>query len=493
VVDVSIKYINATYCKIISDPTIISDLKAHFSHYVPGYQFIPSFKNRLWDGKIRFLNNKNLIYTGLLSEIIKYCNEREYSFECQGFLTNTSITDQTLDSFLTELNLKRKGKELLIRDYQKEAIKQCLNNMRQSILSPTASGKSLIIYCIYRFLLKKQISKIVLIVPRSALVYQMYNDIKDYCNDDPEVMKHVYHIFNKKEKETSNHKLIITTWQSLKNKPQTYLDQFEALLQDECHALKAPKIGNVIEKLVNANYRYGFSGTLDGKIVNELTVKGLTGDIFVPITTREMIDNSWAANLIIKCVILKHNKEVCKQNHKIKYQDEVSYLIHNQKRNALLSKLVLSLKGNSLILFNLIEEHAKELFNKLQECVDDTNRKVYLFHDDMKNEMREQIRQSFENENDAIILASYSLFSEGINIENLENVIFAFSTKSVIRLLQSVGRGLRIGRTGKVTIYDCVDDMSWKTHKNYTLKHFLERVKIYDSKEFDYKLYNIEL
>jgi superfamily II DNA or RNA helicase len=99
-----------------------------------------------------------------------------------------------------------------------------------------------------------------------------------------------------------------------------------------------------------------------------------------------------------------------------------------------------------------------------------------------------------ENQKDAIIVASLGTFSTGINIRNLHNIIFASPSKSQIRVLQSIGRGLRKSDDGRVTkLFDISDDMSWQSRKNFSLLHSFERLKMYQNENFDYKTYGIDI
>ena len=110
------------------------------------------------------------------------------------------------------------------------------------------------------------------------------------------------------------------------------------------------------------------------------------------------------------------------------------------------------------------------------------------------SEYREEVRKITETEKNAIIVASVGVFSTGINIRNLDNIIFSSPSKSRIRTLQSIGRVLRKGdNQSYATLYDIADDLSWKSHKNFALQHFLERIKLYNAEKFNYKMHNIDL
>ena len=244
--------------------------------------------------------------------------------------------------------------------------------------------------------------------------------------------------------------------------------------------------------LNRASYRIGCTGTLDGTQTHRLVLEGLFGPVYKAVTTKELIDNDHLAAFKIKCLVLKYDEIVCKQARDWDYHTEMDYIVGNTARNQFIKNLALSLKGNSLILFQFVEKHGKILYQLINE--EKKKRKVFFVFGGTDVEVRESIRAITEKENDAIIIASYGTFSTGINIRNLHNVVFASPSKSRVRNLQSIGRGLRKGdNKEEAVLYDIADDFRIGKFTNYTLKHFVERVKIYDDEKFEYKFYNIEL
>ena len=205
------------------------------------------------------------------------------------------------------------------------------------------------------------------------------------------------------------------------------------------------------------------------------------------------MDKKQLSNLVVRCLILKHTEENSKMVASGKYQDEIDYLVSSKSRNNFIKNLALKLKGNTLVLFQLVEKHGKDL-HKLIEDKAENNRKVFYIYGGVETEEREKARAIVEKENNAIIVASYGTFSTGINIRNLHNIIFASPSKSRIRNLQSIGRGLRLGDNKvNATLYDIADDLQYKSKENFTLKHFQERINIYTEEEFDYEIHNISL
>ena len=475
---------NEAFIRFACDKGIAQELADYFTFYVPGYQFMPAYKNRLWDGKIRLADLRSTtIYHGLVPYIEKFCAERDYKLEVDSDINST--TDFSVieaKEFIATLNLPHE-----VRDYQLKAFVHAIRDKRMLLLSPTASGKSLIQYIILRYIQRSH-KKGLLIVPTTSLVEQMYKDFEDYGYDSEEYCHRQY---SGKDKTTEKF-LTITTWQSIYKNPPEYFEQFDFVLGDEAHQFKAKSLTTIMTGLTKAKYRIGCTGTIDGTNTHRLVLEGLFGPVFQSTTTAELIEKKQLADFKIKALILKYPEEVCKASRGWDYQNEIEYIVKSQYRNEFIRNLTLSLEGNSLVLFNLVEKHGKPLHKLIKEKSGD--RHVFFVYGGTDVEVREQVRAITEKQNDAIIVASYGTFSTGINIRNLHNVVFASPSKSRVRNLQSIGRGLRIGdNKTEAVLYDIVDDFRVGKHVNFTLKHFGERVKIYDEEKFKYKFYTIEV
>ena len=483
--DVILHKLNEAYIKVECEKSISQELSSYFSFRVPGYQFVPAYKNKLWDGFIRLYDLRtNQIYHGLVPYIEKFCAERNYTSEINSEINVTeSFSLVEAVDFVRTLDLPHE-----IRDYQLNAFVQAVRNRRLLLLSPTASGKSLIIYVILRWLQESDYKRGLLIVPTTSLVEQMYTDFESYGYDSE---KYCHRQYSGKEKHT-NKLLTITTWQSIYKNDADYFEQFDFVMGDEAHQFKAKSLTTILSGCTNAKYRIGTTGTLDGTQTHRLVLEGLFGPVYKATTTSELIDKGQLASFKIKCLILKHNEAVCKQARDWDYNTEIDYIVQNPARNEFIRNLALSLNGNTLILFQFVEKHGKDLYTIIKDSVKD--RHVFFVFGGTDVEVRESVRAITEKERDAIIVASYGTFSTGVNIRNLHNIIFASPSKSRIRNLQSIGRGLRKGdNKEEAVLFDIADDFRIGKFVNYTLKHFIERVKIYDDEKFNYKFYNIEL
>lgn len=483
--DITLHKLNESFIKVECEKHFAQELSEFFTFRVPGFQFTPAYKNKLWDGYIRLFSLRDFtIYAGLLNYIEKFCKEREYSLSVGQHLNCTeNFSVNEAEELIESLHLPHS-----VRDYQLKSFIHAIRNKRMLLLSPTASGKSLILYLIVRHLQTADMKRGLLIVPTTSLVEQMYKDFESYGYDSEEYCHRQY---SGKEKHT-NKFLTITTWQSIyKNEPE-YFQQFDFVLGDEAHSFKAKSLTSILSNCTNAKYRIGCTGTLDGTQTHRLVLEGLFGPVYQSTTTSELIENKQLADFKIKCLVLKYPDPVCKESKTWDYNQEIEYIVKNAKRNEFIKNLALSLEGNTLILFQLVEKHGKELHRIIKESA--KNRHVFFVFGGTDVEVRESVRSITETEKNAIIVASYGTFSTGINIRNLHNIIFASPSKSRIRNLQSIGRGLRLGENKEqATLFDIADDFRIGKFTNYTLKHFIERVKIYDEEKFNYKFYNIEL
>jgi len=492
---VTISRVDHSHVKIDCDLSILQEISEAFTFKVKGAEFMPAYRSRMWDGKIRLLNlMTRQILAGLYQRVIDFCLSRGYEVDVTFEATQAELSVAETKSFLESLNLPEKVKP---RDYQVKAFIHAIRNKRCVLLSPTASGKSLIIYLLTRY----YNAKTLIIVPTISLVHQLAGDFVDYgFNDKPGTVGGasvgydgpsggIHKIFAGQERETEA-QVVVTTWQTAVKLPKEWFRQFKVVIGDEAHTFHSKSLATVMGKLDHCEYRIGTTGTLDGAINHEWTIEGMFGATHKVISTSELMEQKHVSDLKIKCIVLSHSDEDRKFMRDKTYQEEMDFLVSCAPRNRFIKNLAISLEGNSLILFQYVEKHGKILYDMLK----DEDRKVFFVHGGVEGEEREEIRHIVAKESDAIIVASYGTFSTGINIPSITNLVFASPSKSKIRNLQSIGRSLRLadGKT-QATLYDLSDDLSWKSKQNYTLQHFAERIKIYNDEKFEYKLYNVKL
>lgn len=472
-----------TYDRIICDPGVGQEINDYFTFKVPGAQFMPAVKNKVWDGKIRIYKMVHgLLYCGLRSRLEVFCRERNYIIEYDFDTSHTEFSLVKAEAFTKSLKLT-----LEPRDYQLKAFTAGVREGRALFLSPTASGKSFIIYLLLRYYKRYQNTRNLVIVPTVSLVHQMTSDFESYSGNKEDVHK----IYGG-QSSTTHARTVVTTWQSIYKLPKEWFDQFDLVIGDEAHLFKAKSMVTIMEKMNGCKYKFGFTGTLDGSVCHELILEGLFGPVRRVTTTAELIDQKHLADFQIKALVLSYEDSIKQAMSKASYQDEIDFIVRNDSRNKFIKNLALSLNGNTLLLFQYVEKHGKILNDMLTASAN--GRKIFFVHGGVNGDEREDVRRIVETENDAIIVASYGVFSTGVNIKNLSNVIFSSPSKSRIRNLQSIGRGLRRSETKTAAVlYDIADDLTWKTRKNYTILHFVERIKIYGEEKFPYKIYRIKI
>ena len=477
---IEIERFDETYNKIICDPGIGFELNEYFTFEVPGAKFMPAVRNKIWDGKVRLYNVMScLLYAGLNKYVKEFADARNYQIIYKSDFSADEFSLKEAFDFVDTLNLPEKYKP---RDYQIHAFTYAVRNRRALMLSPTASGKSFIIYLIARY----YNARTLIIVPTTSLVSQLASDFADYgfVSD-----RFVHRIYSGQDKHTDK-PITISTWQSIYKMPKEYFQQFDVVIGDEAHLFKAKSLTSIMSKLSNCRYRFGFTGTLDGTQTNQLVLEGLFGPVRKVTTTAELIEQKHLTKFEIKAIILKYPDAIRQQLRNADYQAELDFLVRNDARNRFIMNLTLSLKGNTLLLFQFVEKHGTVLYNLLKDC----GRDVYFVHGGVNGEDREKIRKLLETAEDAIVIASVGTFSTGVNIPSLRNIISASPSKSKIRNLQSIGRVLRksAGKDG-ATLYDIADDLTWKSRNNFTIQHFMTRIAIYNEEKFDYRLYPVNL
>ena len=476
---------NEVFLKIKTEPHIEYELRDHFKFEVPGAKFMPQYRGRNWNGEIHLFDIRSKqIYVGLLDKVINFCEQFNYTYKFennkfygQPFEVNEGISLEGVKDYMSSICSHTP------RNYQVDGVYDALKYNRKLLISPTASGKSLMIYSIVRYYVDKG-QKILLVVPTTSLVEQMYKDFGDYGWD---VESYCHRIYSGREK-TNEHPVTITTWQSVYKLERSFFEDYGVIIGDEAHLFKSKSLIEIMTKLHHAKYRFGFTGTLDGTQTHKWVLEGVFGPSYKVTRTIELMEQGYISELNIQCLVLKHLPQKFET-----YEDEIQYLIGHEQRNKFITNLSLDLKGNTLVLYSRVETHGA-ILHELINTSRQGDRKVFFIHGGVDAEERELVREITERENNAIIVASYGVFSTGINIKNLHNVIFASPSKSRIRNLQSIGRVLRKGKNKtKAVLYDISDDCTYKSRKNYTLNHLIERIKIYNEENFNYEIITIQL
>jgi len=464
------------YLTVSAEDSIRKELSEFFKFKVPGANFIPAVRKRFWDGYIRLFNlNTNKIYLGLYDYLKEFCEERNYSIE--GYEKDTDIfTIERYEEIVKDIPLK-------LRDYQKEAVAFAAHNQKCILVSPTASGKSLMIYSLIRYNFLKKNKKALVIVPTTSLVEQMTKDFQDYG-----FRGDIAKIYG--GDKGADAPIVVTTWQSMMRLPKDFGNEFGMVIGDEAHLFAAKSLTKIMESLTEVKYKIGTTGTLQETKTHKLQLEGMFGPAYFVTTSADLMAEGTLAQLDIKALVLAYCDEERKLVSKMTYQEEMDWIVRNERRNNFINNLVKDLNGNTLVLFQFVEKHGRPLFDLLNKL----DRKVFFVFGGTDALDREKVREIVEKEKDSIIVASFGTFSTGINIKRLHNVVFASPSKSRIRNLQSIGRGLRKSDDKEsVTLYDIADDLSWKKNMNYTLNHFSERINIYSTENFNYEIHSVRI
>ena len=448
-----------------------------------GASFSPAYRKKFWDGKIRLLNmQKNTLPAGLTYQLCKWCDRHDYTWDFKDnefyglpYEQDEIIFEEGVELFMEKISSVKP------RKYQVETVFRALKEYRKTIVSPTGSGKSLMIYSIARYLKSIQ-KRCLIVVPSKSLVEQMTKDFIDYGWDEENIHK-IYqgHSLNTTAPVT------VTTWQSVYGLDKKWFRQFDGVIGDECHQYKSKSLQGIMKKCPDAKWRYGFTGTLDGKQVHKLMLEGLFGPVYKTTSSSDLMNKGFLAKLKVEIIMLKHQPRKFDT-----YNDEIEFIGLMEERNRFVSNLARDLKGNVLVLFTRVEGQGIPLHDFTKER---TDRPVHLIYGDTKVDVREEVRTLCESSNDNIIFGSYGTMSTGINIKNLHHVVFASPSKSRIRVLQSIGRGLRKAK-GKdsVLLYDIADDFRKNgSRENFTLRHLAERIKFYCEEDFTYRMTQLTL
>lgn len=356
------------------------------------------------------------------------------------------------------------------------------------------SGKSILIQLIQEYF-RREDKKGILLVPNVNLLEQFYNDIKDYnlidLANDTELIGGDYSV---KDVSELTKTLTISTWQSMQNFEGS-LEGLDFVMQDECHRFASEVTSDIVQKTVNAEFKYGFTGTLPDDKSKMMTLLGLFGAPKTYIRTQELIELGLGTPLRVNSIILQYSDETKNKIKKLKrFPSQFKFLREHEPRNEFITNLSSKLKGNSLILFSMTD-HGKDLFlrifkSKFPEVPDEdikiTGRDSYEFQkkygvyfingeDDQKT--REKTRLILEESEGATLVQNYQVLSTGVNIRKLHNLVLASPLKSFTTISQSIGRLVRLHESkSEANIYDIVDDLGTRTFTGPFWRQYQERL-----------------
>jgi superfamily II DNA or RNA helicase len=494
--DVVIEKVSEAFLKIFCARNIGYAIKDHYKFFAEGYRFHPLYKNpkkRVWDGKVSLLNLKNRLFpAGLLNDLTDFLDNQGYTYEYNFTVDKLKayhISDEFLLKFYKEIF---KDSSYYPRDYQHEGIKALLYNKKGVIEFSTASGKSLVIYCLIRYLLGIK-RKIVLIVPNIMLVEQMRSDFKDYgwttCDDFLTIM-YMGHVPDPAKP------ILVSTYQSMIKQDDSFIMRYNGVIIDEAHQAPAHSIQTILSKLVWADYRMGMTGTLPDhtnpeKVGRMYEIFGYLGPLVARKPAIELINEGYLSKIKIAGILIKYPEYLCIRNRYRPYDEEVLTITENVQRNKIFGYVLNRIpeNENTIILCYLLK-HLDLIYNYCQEQFG-RKFKIRKISGAVDADERIQIKQEAEDESGVVIVATYGTMSVGVNIKRIHNIVLGSSYKSKERVLQTIGRGLRVHESKDwLTVFDIVDDLRWKKRTgniglNHVWQHFEERLKHYNMQGFE--------
>jgi len=462
---VNIKLIDNMKIKIdTEDEEYLSSMKEEFTRYVPGFQFIPIYKSGIWNGKVCMIDKfHNTMPYGLLFDLIR--------IHKKNFPRNKLIIEPKIKKLFSGTRF-RVTQDLSLKPYpyQKDCINSALKHRKGIIRSATSSGKSLIISYIIKTLLEKEksgVTKALIVVPNIQLVEQFYKDMIEY-NMDKDMLGRVYQKYKEWDKD-----IVIATWQTLKNNHDKLVD-YQCIICDETHSCRALELKKILEKAVNCTYRLGFTGTMPPDDLDGWNVKGYLGPIIREYPSGFLAKKGY----ISKCNVKMLNVKYLQEEWEGEYNDIKNEIFVKKYRYKIIEKLTNSLDHNLLILVGKVEMEGQYLEKELKK---NCNKEIVFLSGRDDVEVREKWRNKCKDRKNLVIIATYGIFAQGLNIPNLKYIMLAAPFKSKIRVLQSIGRSLRKHTDKKegATIFDIVDQTK------FFEKYGLIRLRYYDSEGFN--------
>lgn len=478
----------------------LEQLKITLTRKINNWRWDPRVKKGWWDGNISYFHRDMYVPSGLWNVVRDMCKEFGYELQINGLSQKFDKTI-TLDGFKKWVEEKFKNHELNPRPYQIETAFNIIRNKSCLAELATSAGKSLILFLVLGYLLDSgKSNKILMIVPNVSLVVQATEDFYEYNRGSLNLDLQIQQIYSgSKIRKSSN--IVIGTYQSLSKKNKEYFDTYTTVMIDETHKAKSNSIKKILEKCENSDRIFGVTGTLPKPdTLDYLTLMCYTGPVIQKITADQLIKQNYITPVEVKIIEMDYAPDSVKESflYLTKTEEdrkrllnlEQNYSIQDKKRLEFITETILKIKKNQLVLFYRTD-HGRSIYNLLRNK---SNRRIFYIDGGTDKDVREEYKSQMENGEDKILVASFGVFSTGINVKNLHYVSLTESFKSDVIIRQSIGRGLRKHETkDKLIILDFVDDFRIDNFVNYLYKHSLKRREIYDEQKFPYEIKKIKL
>jgi len=469
-------YVHATIAGLQIEDT--NDLVAKYSVYTKNYFFNPDYQMNRWDGKFKFFTNGNRTYLSILLDIVDDLKSNGYTIKIKNNRHDFKLDIMPVNKdYFSEY-----GWEL--GDHQVKAINNILEAHDGIIRVGTGGGKTLITAVLADIYSKKQL-KVIVVVPNKDLIHQTKDEIASFKLDVG-----AYYA----DEKTIDKPIVVSTWQSLVKNPKL-LSTFHAVMVDECHGSQAQSLFKLLSNQgKNIPVRIGLTGTIPEHMCDKLKVFSVLGPVRAKVPANYLMKIGWLAQL--KLLMVEYKEDFTEEwnrfkgiagteedkkmsytefkNHKLfpAYENEKSYLIRNPERFDSIASLVQCLTkeyGNSFILVNTID-----FGNKLQKILGENA--IFI---SSKIKDRKPIYEAFKTENEIIGIATYNLASTGLNIPRIFNMFLIDGGKSSIKIVQSIGRGLR-----KAKDKESVNLIDIYSNVKFSMRHARKRKKIYKEEKY---------
>jgi len=476
----------------------LEQVKIALTKRIDSWRFNPLVKRGVWDGYVSYIKDDKWIPAGLWRFVMSVCKDYGYELQIEGLkrLIDPNINAEQFETWAIEFF---KDSQFTPRDYQIETAYNILKFRKCLAELATSAGKTLISFMVVAYMLEKQkAERILFIVPNVSLVVQAHEDFHEY-NYANRIPLKIQQIFAG-QKLKSNKNIIIGTYQSLIKKPAEYFAEFDAVIVDETHKATGQSIKTILQKCVNANYRFGLSGTIpkDGTL-DKLTLMSQTGPVISEVKAAFLQKEGYIAKCAVKIIQMNYAtpkqrlafQELSQNKYDSKdvFALEQNFVINSEGRLNFIASVISRIPRNSLVLFHRIE-HGKKLYEKLRQ---NSNKRVFYVDGGTDKDIREEYKKKMESGDEVVIVASYGTFSTGISIKKIHSIFFTESFKSEVIIRQSIGRGLRQHESkDKVLIVDFVDDIRTIEWDNYLYKHGKVRQSIYKQEQFDFSIKKVE-
>jgi len=466
---------------------LFEDIREAFSVKNEAAFFVRKRYGRFLPQRLYSITPTGRFEPGLYFEIRKYLTTKQYVGDVK---TDDLLYDVIKPSKKWEKNTQYNTEvvplALPLRDYQEEIVKKALSIGRGTIVLATAGGKTLTAASLLTklFLLHGSSFKCLYIVPDLGLVEQTTGDFKSY-NVPFSVSKWTGN--NPLDDNPGN--VIVANLGILqsKNTDLSWIANIDALVVDEVHKIRKGNEVNKIIKLIKTPIRFGFTGTMPESFMDQWNIIGKIGPIIYEKHSHELRLENYVSNVQVQILKLRYSEDPFKDTTVSSanlYREEQRFLMRSRFRNNVIGKLSCKLTNNTLILVDYIE-HGETLYKTIKQLC--PNKQIYFIRGEVEVTEREKIRALIENRTDVVVVAISKIFSTGINIKNLHFIVFACGGKAKIKIVQSIGRGLRLHKDkDKLIIFDIADEFKYST------AHMEKRINLYEKEKIQYSIKEIQ-